>query len=94
MRLLGGKACLGQSQSRKHGKARKGSKGWGSLGIKEEYMLTVGNTAERPPAPSQGQPLDYDIWRLLTLMKAVSVKCWGQKPDHSKLKTEWRLRQW
>lgn len=41
---------------------------------------------QRSPAPAQGQPLDFNSGkRFGTLMRAVSLEGWQQKPDYSKL---------
>lgn len=40
-------------------------------------------------------PVGLVVWRLLaTLVRALLVMSWGQQPDWSGLKHDWKVRKW
>ena len=88
MHLLRSKAGLGKLQRRSDHKGRRASGRWGSAEVKggelvNRKVANSGKYPERSPIQAQGQPLDFEICRLLvTLIRAVSVECWEQKPDY------------
>lgn len=46
----------------------------------KKKVANGGQYCREVPTQAQGQPLDFEIWRLfLSRMRAISVVCWGSE---------------